>query len=177
MKNGWHRTHTTVLRFAMALLLMSVVATTIGETRFAYAQTGDETSSRIEDYAHNASFMSERIEARVRQVRTIVYVTLALTVISLAITAYVALQHRLATDENRPAGGRIDPYAWLRERGAFALVRRRQRKLMRAVSELQSFADQIRDSHSEMSGLLVTITAELKDIEKTVEPQSAAPKS
>jgi hypothetical protein len=179
VKNGVYRGFGIKLRVAIVILLMSLLGIMNGDARHAYAQSGGTVASQIQNDAHNASFMAGRIEARVRQVRTVTYITLVLTLLCLAATVYLVLQKFPAAQDKLVRDTR-ELIAGLRDSTGLVLIRRRQRKLLRAVGDLQSFADQIRDSHKEMSGLLETIKKEMAAIEKTLEEpptRTALPKS
>ena len=140
----------------------------------AYAQEAD--LSQMQNDAHNASYMSGRIEKRVREVRTLVYVTLGLTVIGLALGGYLLLRPGTVRRDSR-SGAALSAVAevvlrWWRDT-TIGRLRRRQRRLASAIAELQEFADLATRRHHEMSALLASVKAQMEEIDKTIEKRPA----
>ena len=140
----------------------------------AYAQEAD--LSQMQNDAHNASYMSGRIEKRVREVRTLVYVTLGLTVIGLGLGGYLLLRPGTVRRDSRSGaalGAALGPAAdvilrWWRD-NRLGSLRRRQRRLARAVAELQDVAELATRRNQEMSVLLASVKARMEELDEGLE--------
>lgn len=150
--------HTITISICIALFLC-VLGVSAYPFDHAQAQTGAATLTQIRQDSQDTAYTVGKVDKKVREVRTLVYITLALTLISVAVTILIYCR-RSAGDE--PATKRLAVWA---AAGQIARLRKRQQMLARAVAELQHFADQAEGNHKELSRLLDLINRQMDNVD------------
>lgn len=161
----------------MVAILASVIILLLGipPGSFSGRAFAQETGlSQMQSDAHNASFMAGRIEKRVREVRTLAYVTLGLTAIGFGLGGYLLLWPETGRFRS-PPGAVVGPVAdvllrWWRD-NTLRRLRRRQRHLAQAIAELQDFADLASRRNQEMAVLLAAVKTRMEQLDEAIQKQ------
>ncbi len=158
-----------VVLLGLALFQGSAVPTS------AQAQVTDPSSAEIKDDAHFAAYMAAKIDGHVKQVRTAVYVSLALSLVGLLASAYLLMRRRVSTALGGTEMMRPVLFRWSGGTSGLRRLHRRQKQLARAIADLQNFADQVARNNDEMSSLLAALQQQMKSIDKGLDEHAARP--
>jgi hypothetical protein len=152
-----------------AVSLLAIAVTQLETTR-AYAQAAGDGLSQINSGVQSMSYTTGKLDKRVREVRTLVYATLALTLASLVILGYVAMRR---PPHDRPAtGGGLDLLVRWRREDTLSRLRKHQKELGRALSDLQAFVQHATQRNDELSAVVAAVTRQVQWLDRSIEEQS-----